>query len=212
MYRLKILLVDKHYIMKVGIIKTIHDNFKNVEIGVCDSASEAISQIEKSKWNIVIMELDLPGRHGMELIDYIVTNHTEINILVFTSFSAEQYAVRVIKKGASYLNKDCTGEEFIKAIEFLKRNEQYISERAAGILAQEVTGKLNKEVHNSLSNREFQIFLRLSTGKSLTSIAEELSLSVKTISTYRSHILKKMNFKNNADIIRYAIEKGFMNN
>jgi DNA-binding NarL/FixJ family response regulator len=209
MANLKILVVDKFYILRVGIITIINDNFKDIEFGEAENAEQAINLIGKNSWDIVILEIDLPDKHGMAVIDYIKMNYPDIKVLVLTALPEEKYALRIVKEGASYMHKDSTPAEVVRAIEHLKNGDQYISKKVASLLINEVSGKREKDIHTLLSNREFQIFLRLSVGKSLTAIAEELSLSVKTISTYRSHILRKMNFNNNADIIRYAIEKGF---
>ncbi|MCH8067994.1 MAG: response regulator transcription factor [Candidatus Marinimicrobia bacterium] len=201
-----ILIVDDHVLLRRGLIKIIDEHFSNVTYGEAGTAAEALELAGKQKWDIVLLDINLPGRSGLETVKDLKQLDPELPILVISMYPEDQFAIRVIKAGASgYLVKDTTPENLVKAISLVLAGRQYISPSVAELLAMELRGDYRKAPHELLSNREFQVLCLIASGKTVSQIAEELSLSVKTISTYRMHILEKLNMKNNAQLVTYAV-------
>lgn len=203
----KILIIDDHEIFRQGLKKIINENYKNFLFVEASNAEEASKLYNKENWDIVITDINLPGRSGIDIIKELNQYDPKIPILVLSMYSEDQFAVRVIKAGASgYLSKNSALTELISAMQNLLDGKKYITESVAEVLVSDLQKNYDKYPHSSLSDREFEVFCSLGLGQTVSQIATELSLSVKTISTHRSKILKKMSMKTNADLIKYALE------
>jgi two-component system, NarL family, invasion response regulator UvrY len=205
---IRILLADDHAIVRKGLSQIILDEYPSAHIGEAGDVESLISSVLKSEWDIVICDISMPGRSGLEALLQIRQINASLPVLIMSMHSEDQYALRVIKAGAvGYLNKGSVHDELIKAIQTVMLGRKYITpsiaEKLAGALNMETEAKL----HEQLSNREFDVLKLLASGKSVTEIAGRLSLSATTVSTYRARILEKMQFKSNADITRYALEQ-----
>lgn len=209
---LKILVADDHSIVRKGIIKSITSNFQNVVTGEASNGTEVLHLVNNERWDLIILDISMPGRSGLEVLKDIKTNYPKTPVIIFSMYPEDQFAIRSIKAGASaYLSKDITSLELEKAITAILRGELFITPTIASLLTDELQNKNNnKAVHETLSDREFQVFLLISKGKSVSDIASELNLSVKTISVYRSIILKKMNLKNNSEMMYYAFKNNLV--
>jgi two-component system invasion response regulator UvrY len=203
----KILLVDDHAVMREGLKQILEDEFQEVTFGEAANAGEALDLVQQRDWELVILDIVLPGRSGLEVLKEIRQSKPELPILVYSMYTEEEFAIRALRSGASgYLSKTDVPEQLLKAIHHLSRGRRYISESLAERLASDLESADGKPAHSRLSDREYQIMLMLAAGKTVGDIAEELALSVKTISTYRSRILEKMKMKSNAEMIHYVIQ------
>ncbi|MCH8011566.1 MAG: response regulator transcription factor [Candidatus Marinimicrobia bacterium] len=201
-----ILIVDDHVLLRHGLMKIIDEHFTYVTYGEAGTAAEALELAGKQKWDIVLLDINLPGRNGLETVKDFKAFDPELPILVISMYPEDQFAVRVIKAGASgYLTKDSAPENLVMALNNILAGHKYITSSVAELLVTELSGDSRKAPHESLSNRQFQVLRLIASGKTITEIAKKLSLSVKTISTYRMHILEKLNMKNNAQLITYAV-------
>jgi len=203
---IKIIIVDDHTVVRKGlkqIIEDAPDLFVSDEAG---SGTELLEKINDNKYDVVLLDISMPGKDGLDTLKDLKLQAPDLPVLIFTVYPEEQYAMRVLKSGAAgYINKECEPDELLKAIRKVASGRKYISPELAEILANNIDGKGQHPDHESLSDREFQVMLMIASGKTVKEIAQELSLSVNTISTYRIRILEKMNMKNNAEITKYAI-------
>lgn len=204
---IKILIVDDHPIVRKG-LKQLLEEAK--DIFVADEAvcgREVLEKVKKNDYDVILLDISLPDISGLEILKELKLEKPEVNILILSMHSEEQYAVRTLRSGASgYLTKEKLPEELIMAIRRVAGGKKYISPSIAELLAFNLEEGTKKAAHEVLSDREFRVMCMIAAGKTLKDIGEDLSLSIKTISTYRSRILTKMNMKNNSEIIRYAIE------
>ena len=209
---LKILVADDHSIVRKGIIKSLTSNFPNVVTGEAANATETMNLVDKEPWDLVILDISMPGRSGLDVLKDIKTTHPKTPVIIFSMYPEDQFAVRSIKAGASaYLSKDISSKDLETAITRILEGDLFFTPSIAVLLTGELqNNKSNKAVHEILSDREYQVFLLISGGKSISDIASELSLSVKTISVYRSIILKKMNLKNNSEMMYYAFKNNLV--
>lgn len=204
---LNILIVESFSLVREGMVKILQEAFPAARISGCANYSQAFEFLIQKKYEIVILDILLSGKSGLELLDEIKSKYPKTNVLVLSSYPENQFAVRSIKSGASaYLTKAVTAEELIKAIKTILGGELYITQIVAELLAQEIRCNNTKHPHKLLSDKEYCIFRAIASGKNVSSIAAELCLSVKTISAHRANILKKMNLKNNAEIMHYAFK------
>jgi len=204
---LKILLADDHAIIREGIIKTLTSNFPDASFNEASDAAGVLNHIHKTRFDLVILDISMPGRNGLDILKEVKLNYPEIPVIILSMYPEDQFALRSIRDGASaYLTKDISSNELSFAIKKILRGEKYITTSLMDLMTDDLRNKNNKEAHERLSDREYQVFLLIASGKNVSSIACELSLSVKTISVYRSSILKKMNLKNNAEITHYAFK------
>lgn len=175
--------------------------------GEASNGQEVFEKVWKNEYDIVLLDIAMPGTPGLEVLKRLKNEKPKLPVLVLSMYPEEQYAVRVIKAGASgYLTKESASEELITAIRRISGGRKYITSSIAERLADDVEPTAEKPLHDTLSDRELEVFRMISAGKTTTQIAEELFLSVKTISTYRSRILDKMKMKTNAELIHYAIK------
>lgn len=201
------MIADDHSVVRNGIIKSLTSSFPNTEFGEAGNAIEVLKIINQAKWNLVILDINMPGRSGMDVLKEIKANYPSIPVIIFSMYPEDQFAIRAMRAGASaYLSKDISSTELEKAIKEILNGERYFTPSIVALMTNELRDNNNNHSHEILSDREHQVFLLIAGGQNVSDIALKLSLSVKTISVYRSIILKKMNLKNNAAITHYAFK------
>ncbi|MBS1626390.1 MAG: response regulator transcription factor [Bacteroidetes bacterium] len=206
---MKIIIADDHFIVRKGLINIIKETYSFAKITEAPDATELVKHLMKSSFDIVITDLSMPGQSGIEIVKQIKEIAPQTPLLVLSTYPPEQFAVRAIKSGASgYLNKESSFSELVNAIDTLLNSKKYITPEVATLLADAYSGDIKGKEHESLSDREFEVLKLISQGKTVTEVAEYLSLSTNTISTYRARILEKLNLHSTTDIIKYALEKG----
>jgi two-component system, NarL family, invasion response regulator UvrY len=204
---MKILIVDDHAIFREGLKRILSDDFKGATFGDAGNATEALEQLWKKKWDLVLLDITMHGRTGLDVLKEIRSSASTLPVLILSGHSEEQYAVRVLRAGATgYLTKESASRELSNAVRKLLGGGKYISASLAEQLATEIQSPQG-DLHEKLSNREYQVMLLIAAGKVPKEIGNELSLSAKTISTYRSRILEKLKLRNNAEIMRYVVER-----
>ena len=205
---MKILIADDHTIVRDGVIRVLKDSFPNAEIlGVSDTV-DLIKQVNAQKWDVVISDITMPpGDSGLEAVRQIKEISPSTPVIIMSMHTAEQYAVRAFKAGArGYLTKDAASLELVKAVNHVLSGRKYLSEDVSAVLADSFANANEMHSIENLSNRELEVFKLLASGKTVSDIAKELFVSVNTISTFRSRILDKMNFQNNLELIKYAVD------
>ena len=194
--------------MRQGLKLILADHFKNATFGEARNASEALNRVWKEKWDVVVLDITMPGRSGLEVLKEIKRSKPKLPVLVLSMHPEDQFAVRMLKAGAAgYLTKEGAGEELVGAIKKVVGGGRYISPALAERMASYLAIDVQKAPHERLSDREFLVLRMIASGKPVSQIARELSLSVATVSTYRARILEKMDMKNNAELTHYAIQK-----
>lgn len=203
---IRILIVDDHAIVREGLKQILSDDENLVVDGEAENASDAIRLAREKDFDLVLLDISLPDRDGLELLEILKKAHPKLSILMLSMYRETQYAVRAIKSGASgYLNKQSAPDQLVSAIKQVVTGRKYITPSVAEALALEISVGKDTLPHESLSNREFQTLCLLASGKPVSAIADKLSLSVKTVSMYRTRLLEKMHLKNNAELTHYAI-------
>ena len=205
---MRILIADDHGAVRKGVRQIILDEFANAEIEEAIDADSVIEKIKSKKWDLVICDHTMPGKSGLEVAQFIKKEYPQLPMLMLSIHPEEQYAIRALRAGAAgYLSKDAPNEEIIKAAHLLLLGRKYISTGVVEKLTEWLNpNSSNKNPHELLSDREFDVFNYIAKGQPISEIAQLLSISVSTVSTTRANILSKMNLKSNAEIIRYAIE------
>jgi two-component system, NarL family, invasion response regulator UvrY len=204
---MKILIVDDHAIFRDGLKRILSDEFEAAIFGDASNATEALDRVWKEKWDLVLLDITMHGRTGLDVLKEIRKSASDLPVLILSGHPEEQYAVRVLRAGAAgYLTKESASYELCKAVKKLLGGGKYISASLAEQLAAEIQSPQG-DLHETLSNREYQVMLLIAAGKVPKEIGSELSLSAKTISTYRSRILEKLKLRNNAEIMRYVVER-----
>jgi len=204
---LRVLIADDHEIVRKGLGKVLSETLQPIKIDEATNGQEAMSKILKSEYDLVVLDLKMPGKSGLDVLKEIKQHRPKLPVLILSMHPEEQFAIRAIRAGASgYLTKECAGDELVLATRKALKGERYISGSLAQILAGELDSDSEKPLHEILSDREYQVMLMVASGKTVGAIAEELCLSVKTISSYRTNILLKTRMKNNAEITHYAIK------
>jgi DNA-binding NarL/FixJ family response regulator len=208
---IKILIADDHAIVRSG-LKQILAEFPDIVVaGEATNGRETLEKLEKQHWDVLVLDMTMPGRSGLEILKDVKHLRPELPVLILTMHAEEQFATRTLKAGASgYLNKESAPEELVKAIRKVHAGGKYVSATQAERMVGELTGDTNKLPHELLSDREYEILCLIASGKTPTQIAKALSLSVKTVSTYRARILEKMNLTTNAQLTHYAIKGGLV--
>jgi two-component system invasion response regulator UvrY len=201
----RVLIADDHPIVRRGLKQIVADQ-PDMTVTEAGDGPEALRLVDKGGFDVVILDINMPGISGLDVLNQIRSRQPGLPVLVLSAHSEAEFAVRILKAGASgYLNKELAPEELVKAIRRVIGGKKYVSPAVAELLADSL-GKDEDEPHASLSDREYQVMLLIAAGKTVSEIAEEIALSVKTVSTYRARILEKMNLKNNAELMRYVIE------
>jgi two-component system, NarL family, invasion response regulator UvrY len=208
---INILIGDDHAIVREGMIRLLKDEFGDALFTEAKTGAEVLEKARSGDWDIIIMDITMPGRSGLEILKQLRSESIDTPVLVLSMYPEDQYAVRVMRAGASgYLTKDTAPEELVQAVKKVLSGRKYISESLGERLAEDLNGKGDRAIHELMSDREYQVMCLIASGKTVSEIAEELSLSVPTISTYRARILEKLNMRTNAEITRFAIESGLV--
>jgi DNA-binding NarL/FixJ family response regulator len=206
MNKIRVLLADDHAIIRDGIRQILEDTDDLEVAGEASNGVEVMQQIRAADFGLLVLDISMPGRNGIDLIRHVLDEHSSMPILILSMHHEEQYAVRALHAGASgYITKESDSELLLTAMRRVAHGGVYVSEKVSEIMARGLHPVSEAFPHTLLSDREFQVFEMLAQGLGLTEIAAEFSLSVKTISTHKSRILQKMNLHNMADLIRYAI-------
>lgn len=204
---IKILIADDHALVRAG-LKQVVSEVDDMEVkGEAATGTEAVNQVKEQDWDVVLLDISMPDLNGIDALRQIRQIKPNLPVLILSMYPEDQYAVNLLRAGASgYMTKESAPNQLVAAIRKVVQGRKYVSSSLAEILALELGGDVDKPLHEALSQREFQIFCKLSSGLSVSEIAQELFLSVKTVSTYRSRIMEKMRFKNNAELTYYAIK------
>lgn len=209
---IRVLIVDDHPVVIQGIRHILADEADIIVADEAHTGQEALEKARKGNPDVILLDIGLPGRQGLEVLAQLKSEHPKLPILIVSMYPEEDYALRSLKTGASgYLNKARAPEDLIRAIRKVAAGRKFISEALGEHLASYVGGDTQKPPHESLTDREFMVFQMIASGMTITEISVELSLSVKTVSTYRTRLLSKMQMKNNADIIHYGITNKLIN-
>ena len=196
----RVLIADDHAVVRAGLRQFLVEDRSIREVGEAATGQQTLDRLRAGGWDLLILDINMPDRSGLDILKH-----------VRSGFPERQYALNVLRAGASgYLAKDSAAEELMKAVHTILQGRRYVSATLAELLVSDIDGDGERPIHAQLSEREFQIFCKLATGRAVSDIAQELCLSVKTVSTYRSRVLEKMNFKTNADITSYALRNGLM--
>lgn len=203
---IRILIADDHTIMREG-LKRILDGIEDIQvIGEAIDGHDTIIKVRSEKFDVLLLDLSMPGRSGVDLIHQIKDEFPKLPILILTMHEEEQYAVRAIRAGANgYLTKESAGTQLVTALRKVASGRPYISMEVAEQLAMSAMPSTNNSTHKSLSDREFEVFCHLAKGKSITEIGDMLNLSVKTVSTHKTRIMQKMELHSISDLVQYAV-------
>ena len=208
---IKILIADDHAIVREGLKQIVAETVDMVVADEATSGHEVLKKIWDNEYDVVILDISMPGRDGVDILKQLKGQKPHLPILVLSMHPEEQYAVRVLKAGAAgYMTKESAPDELITAIRKVSTGRKYVSSSLAEKLAFDLERDAEKPLHETLSDREYQVMCMIASGKRVQEIAEQLCLSVKTVSTYRARILEKMKMKSNAELMRYAIKHGLV--
>jgi two-component system invasion response regulator UvrY len=202
----RILLADDHAILRTGVKEIVLREMRHVTCGEAENAEQVLSLVREEQWDLLILDIAMPGRGGLDVLSDIRMCRPKLPVLVLSMYPEDQYGKQVLKAGASgYLNKESAPGELIKAIRTVLAGSHYVSARMAERLATDIGPHKNVDLHDGLSSREFQVLCKISSGMTVGEIAESLQLSVPTVSTYRSRILEKLGLSTTPELIRYGI-------
>lgn len=208
---IRIAIVDDHQIVRSRFREMLSDELGFHIVFEAASGESATELVRENPCDVMLLDLSLPGKSGVDVLRYMRQRYPDMHVLVLSSFPEERYALVMMRNGADgYLCKDCDREDLIKAIRTVAKGRRYVSFRTAELLAEEMTSGKSGSPHESLSERELQVFLRLAQGELVKDIAESLHLSVKTVSTYRTRTLEKLGVSSNAELASYAIRHGLI--
>lgn len=208
---IRVLLADDHAIIRDGVKQILADTPDLVVAGEAANGTAVLKLVAEQPWDVLVLDISMPGKNGLELVKLIRQDKPRLPILVFSMHQEEQYALRALHAGASgYLTKESDGEVLIAAIRKVAAGGVHVSDKVAEMLARERMPTSEELPHARLSDREFQIFEKIIAGTRLTDIAGELNLSIKTVSTHKSRILQKMNMASDTELVRYAIGRGLL--
>ena len=207
----RILIVDDHAIVRRGLRALLSEEFHAAVFGEAADARQALDELRRDTWDVALLDITLPGRSGLDLLKEVHAEWPTLPVLILSGHQEDHFAVRALKAGAGgYMTKESAPEELAKAVRKILSGGRYVSPALAEKLAMAVTKDLTRTPHETLSDREFDVMSRIASGKTVTEIADELSLSVKTISTYRTRVLEKLGVRNNAGIVQYAIRNALV--
>lgn len=208
---IRVLVADDHTVVRRGLLQILEEAPAMVVAGEASTGRQVLQAVQKHDYDVLVLDIAMPDGGGLEVLRQLQSLKPDLPVLILSMYSEKQYAVRALKAGAAgYLTKESAPDELIAAIRKVAQGRKYVTQSLAEKLAAELRGEPEKEPHETLSDREYQVMCLLATGKTITEIATELSLSVKTVSTYRARILDKLNLKSTAEIIRYALERGLV--
>lgn len=208
---IKVLVADDHAVVRRGLRQILAETPDIMVGGEAATAAEVLRMVREQRWSVVVLDISLPGGSGLEILSTLRKECPEVPVLVLTVYSEEQYAVRAIKAGAAgFLTKESAPERLIDAVRKVANGGRWISAELAETLASVLAGQGSGAPHERLSDRELEVLKMLASGKTVSQVAQELSLSVKTVSTHRTRILKKMNMRTNAELTHYAVRSGIV--
>ena len=208
---IRVLVADDHAVVRRGVVQILAESPHIVVAGEASCGSEVLRAVRENDYDIDLLDIAMPGGSGLEVLKELQSLKPDVQVLILSMYPEKQYALRALKAGAAgYLTKDSAPDELIEAIERISQGSKYITRSLAQEMASELGGKAGKELHETLSDREYQVMRLLAAGKSVSEIATQLSLSVKTVSTYRTRILEKLDLKTTAEIMHYALARGLV--
>jgi len=208
---IKVLIADDHPIVRRGLRQILEENSDILVGAEVGNAPDVIAAVRSERWNAIVLDISLPGGNGIDLIREIKKERPDARVLILTAHSEEQYAVRAIKAGAAgFLTKESAPDKLVEATRKIAQGGRYVSAELAETLASLLAGDNEGAPHEGLSDREFEILKLIGSGKTVSEVAVELGLSVKTVSTHRVRMLKKMDMKTNAELTHYAIKNGLV--
>lgn len=203
--KLRILVADDHKIFRQALVKALHNDFNDAEFGEASNADEIFSLIDGNQWDVLLLDINMPGKSGLEVIADLKSKVSKLPVLVLSMYPEEQFALRALKSGASgYIRKDNDYEELIEAVKKVIKGEIYISPLVEELITQAVFNPGLLEPDKILTDREFEVLLKLAEGKSISEISNELKLNHKTVRSHRAKVLQKLKLKNNSEIALYA--------
>jgi two-component system invasion response regulator UvrY len=206
---IKVLVIDDHPLVQAGLQHVFADTDDIQIAGSAKNGEEALAALEQGHFDVAILDISMPGKHGIEVLRDIVARHEKLPVLLYTRFPEEHYAVRTLRAGAAgYLHKGADPDEIVAAVRALASGGTYITPSVGALLKEAVNRKREEASLEDLSDREYQIFQMIVTGKGSTQIAHELNLSVKTVSTHRTRLLQKLSLSTTADLVRFALRQG----
>lgn len=208
---IRILIADDHQIVRAGLARFIDDQHDMRIVAEAASGDDVLRLIDTTPLDVVLLDIAMPDKNGIDCLRIIRRSHPSLPVLILSGYPESHYAVNTLRAGANgYVSKLAPPDEIVRAIRLASRGRKYVSDAAAACFAGEITRRSPENVHEELSAREFQVFLKLAQGNSTTSIASDLGVSVKTISTYRTRLLLKMGLATNADLTQYALRHGLI--
>jgi two-component system invasion response regulator UvrY len=208
---MNVLIADDHAILRKGLIEILNESYSPLVVYEASNGLEAIQTSRNEKLDLILLDISMPGRNGLESLKQIRSDGSKTPILILSVQPEDQYAIRVLKAGASgFLNKDSAPEELLIAVRQVLNGKKYISAAISEKLVQSLSSPLDQPLHETLSDRELQVLQFIASGKTVSEIAKEITLTVNTISTYRARILEKLQLKNNAEITRYALDNNLV--
>lgn len=208
---MKVLIIDDHAIVRLGLISLLQEHFVGVEVGEAEDARSGMEAVRREDWDLVAVDISLPGRNGLELIQDVKREKPSVPVLVVSTHAEKDYALRALKLGASgYVSKKSTPDVLLTAVQRVLSGRRYISPALAEQLAGAMAGDSLGVTHETLSNRELLVLQLIASGKTIKEISSDLSLSVKTVATYRSRIAEKMGLSSNVELTRYAMQHGLV--
>jgi len=208
---IKIAIVDDHAVVRAGLRQYLSEQVDLQVVAEAVNGREALDIVRKGQIDVLVMDLSMPEQSGVDALAAIRARAPELPVLILSGFPETHYATTLLRQGASgYLNKECDPEEILTAIRTVARGRKYITPAVAELLADNLGGNTDKPLHEQLSEREFQVFLRLAKGETIGHMADSLSLSVKTVSTYRTRVMEKMKLESNSDLTYYALKNGLI--
>jgi len=207
----RILVADDHQIVRAG-LKNLLSEYKEFTVaGEAGSGTDALKMVREADWDVVLLDISMPDMNGIDTLKQIKRSKPDLPVLILTMHPEDHYAINLLRAGANgYVCKECAPEQLVGAIRTVASGRRYVSPALGDQLAGDLSGDGQNALHTELSEREFQVFCKLAAGQAVSEIADELFLSVKTVSTYRSRILEKMGMKTNANITYYAIKHGLI--
>ncbi|MGE5301199.1 MAG: response regulator [Acidobacteriota bacterium] len=204
---IRILIADDHRIVREGLKQILAETPDMIVVDEASNGQEVLGKVWENDYDVVLLDISMPGRSGLDILKQLKNERPKLAVLVLSMYSEEQYAMRALRAGASgYMTKESAPDELIEAIRKVSTGRKYISPTVAEKLAVSLEANDERPAHENLSDREYQVMCMIASGKTIKTIADELSLSVKTVSTYRTRILEKMRMKNNAELTHYSIQ------
>jgi DNA-binding NarL/FixJ family response regulator len=208
---MKILIADDHEVVRQGVRQILREGFETVTFGEAISAAELLGQARKQKWDLVLLDISMPGRSGLEALVELKQQQPKLPVLVLSMFSEQEYAVRALRAGAAgYLTKKSLGRELVEAVKKVLAGGRFITPTLAELLAADLGRQETGPLHEKLSDREYEVMKLIAAAKSVKEIAGELSLGEKTVFTYRARLLEKLGLKSDVEVARYALQHGLV--